>query len=74
MQNPKGYIIHLKNHQNSVEWSNHALTTGQKLGWNIDLYDGVDGTKEKLEDYNLKIYPHSKKCIRLLSRPRLSLI
>lgn len=69
MQNPKGYIIHLKNHQNSVEWSNHALTTGQKLGWNIDLYDGVDGTKEKLEDYNIKIYPHSKKCIRLLSRP-----
>ena len=69
MTNPKGYIIHLKNHQKSVEWSNHALTTGQKFGWKLELYDGVDGTKEKLEDYKVKIYPHNKKCVRLLSRP-----
>ena len=31
MKNPRGYIIYLKNHENSVEWANHALVTGKKL-------------------------------------------
>lgn len=69
MTNPKGYIIHLKNHEKSIEWANHALKTGKKLEWQLELYDGVDGTKENLDDYGVKIFPHNKKCVRLLSRP-----
>ena len=69
MKNPRGYIIHLKNHENSLEWANYALDTGKKLGWQLELYDGVDGTKENLNDYGVKIFAHNKKCVRLLSRP-----
>ena len=62
MENPKGYIIYLKNHEYSVQWANEALASGKALGWNLELYEGVDGTKHSLDDYGLKVYQSSKKC------------
>lgn len=69
MENPKGYIIYVKNHEYSVQWANEALASGKALGWNLELYEGVDGTKHSLDDFGVKIYQASKKCVRLLSRP-----
>lgn len=69
MKNPKGYIIYVKNHESSVQWANEALASGRALGWNLELYEGVDGAKHTLEDFKVKIYQSNKKCVRLLSRP-----
>ena len=69
MENPKGYIIYIKNHEYSVQWANEALASGRALGWNLELYEGIDGTKQSLDDFGVKIYQGSKKCVRLLSRP-----
>ena len=69
MENPKGYIIYVKNHEYSVQWANEALASGTALGWNLELYEGIDGTKQSLDDFGVKIYQGSKKCVRLLSRP-----
>ena len=69
MENPKGYIIYIKNHEYSVQWANEALASGRALGWNLELYEGIDGTKQSLNDFGVKIYQGSKKCVRLLSRP-----
>lgn len=69
MENPKGYIIYIKNHEYSVQWANEALASGKALGWNLELYEGIDGTKQSLNDFGVKIYQGSKKCVRLLSRP-----
>lgn len=44
MEKNKGYIIYLKNHKNSVEWAQQALASGRALDWNLELYEGVDGT------------------------------
>ena len=69
MENPKGYIIYVKNHEYSVQWANEALASGTALGWNLQLHEGIDGTKQSLDDFGVKIYQGSKKCVRLLSRP-----
>jgi len=69
MEKNKGYIIYLKNHKNSVEWAQQALASGRALGWNIELYEGVDGRKTSIEKHNLKFYKSSKKSLRLMNRP-----
>ena len=56
MENPKGYIIYVKNHEYSVQWANEALASGKALGWNLELYEGIDGTKQSLDDFAVKIY------------------
>jgi GR25 family glycosyltransferase involved in LPS biosynthesis len=64
----KGYIIYLPDYPESVKMAGRALTTGTRNGWNLELFEGVNGTKQGLVDYNLKVYSH-KKAQRLLSRP-----
>ncbi len=63
-----GYIIYLPSYPNSVSMASRALETGTKYGWNLELYEGVNGMKQGLADYNLKVYQH-KKAERLLTRP-----
>ena len=68
MENNKGYIIYLKNYENSVEWAQQALASGRALGWNLELYEGIDGKTTSIEKNNLKFYTGSKKSHRLMQR------
>ena len=60
MENPKGYIIYIKNHEYSVQWANEALASGRALGWNLELYEGIDGTKQVLMTLVLKFIKEVK--------------
>ena len=55
-----GYIIYLPTYPNSVSMASRALETGTKQGWNLELFEGINGMKQGLIDYNLKVYPHKK--------------
>jgi|TARA_X000000950_G_scaffold55224_1_gene66073 GR25 family glycosyltransferase involved in LPS biosynthesis len=65
----QGYIIYLPKYSDSISMANRAMETGTMRGWNLQLYEGVDGTLVKLEDYNLRSSLVNKKCQRLLERP-----
>lgn len=67
--NTKGYIICLEDFENSMEWAQHALTTGQKYGWNVELYQGVNGHKITLQEKRLRISHCNKKCVKAMTRP-----
>jgi len=69
MENPKGYIIYLPNHPYSVQWANEALASGRALGWNLELYPGIDGRTTTIAEHKLKFYTRSKKSLRLIERP-----
>lgn len=69
MEKNKGYIIYLKNYENSVEWAQQALASGRALGWNLELYEGVDGKTTTAEKNNITFYKGSKKSNRLMQRP-----
>jgi len=66
MEKIKGYIIYLKNYENSVEWAQQALASGRALGWNLELYEGSDGKTTTAEKNNIKFFQGSKKSNRLL--------
>lgn len=69
MENLKGYIIYLKNYENSVEWAQQAIASGRALGWDLELYEGVDGKTTTAEKNNIKFFQGSKKSKRLMQRP-----
>jgi len=69
MEKVKGYIIYLKDYENSVEWAQEALSSGRALDWDLELYEGVDGKTTSIEKNNLKFFQGSKKSKRLMQRP-----
>ena len=69
MENPKGHIIYLPNHPYSVQWANEALASGRALGWNLELYPGIDGRTTNIAEHKLKFCTISKKGRRLIERP-----
>ncbi len=64
-----GHIIFLPDFPNSVAMAERALTTGKKYGWNVELYEGVNGQKVSITDYNLFPSSVNKKCKRYMERP-----
>ena len=65
----KGYIIRLESHELSEAWSQHAMTTGQALGWDLEYWPGVDGRLTGLAQHGITIYQGHKKCVRYMARP-----
>ena len=65
----KGYIIYLPQFKTSVDMANRALSTGVYYGWNVELYEGVNGLDTNLQDYRLFPTNQSKKAKKLLQRP-----
>ena len=65
----QGYIIYLPDYPDSVSMATRAMESAKKTGWNVQLYEGVNGTNVTLEDYNLRPSLVNKKCQRLLERP-----
>tara|TARA_B110000503_G_scaffold69653_1_gene108557 strand:- start:5497 stop:6069 length:573 start_codon:yes stop_codon:yes gene_type:complete len=64
-----GFIIYLPDYEDSLNWASQSLTSGTLHNWNLQLYPGVNGHKETLSDYNIKIFQGSKKCVKYMSRP-----
>lgn len=64
----KSYIIRLSDFPNSVEWSEKAYNSAKAYNWNIHFFEGVNGQKETLADYNVKINKKYKKSIKAFER------
>ena len=64
----KSFIIRLSEFSNSVEWAKKAYDSAKVNGWNVHYFEGVDGRKETLRDYNVKINSKYKKSIRAFER------
>jgi len=65
----KGYVIYLPEFKNSVAMAHRALETGKQYEWNLELFQGVNGLKETLGDYNIWPCAQSKKAARYMARP-----
>lgn len=65
----KSFIIRLSDFPNSVEWSQQAYNSAKIHNWNVEFFEGIDGRKETLKDYNIKINTKHKKSIKAFERP-----
>lgn len=65
----KSYIIRLSDFTNSVEWSNKAYKSAKKYNWDVEFFEGINGQKETLADYKIKINKKHKKSISAFERP-----
>ncbi len=46
----KNYIIYLPNYPLSVDMANQSLKSGQSLGWDVELWPGIDGSTVSYQD------------------------
>lgn len=55
----KGYVITLPNYAVSTVLTERCMTSGRKYGWDLELFEGVDGHKVMSDDewdlYNIKV-------------------
>jgi GR25 family glycosyltransferase involved in LPS biosynthesis len=65
----KNYIISLSAYTNSMIMAQRALTSGQQHGWNIELFEGVDGSITRLQDFNISVCQTDAKCRAMMERP-----
>lgn len=63
------YIIRLSDFSNSVKWSEETFLSGIKHNWKIEYFEGINGQRETLKDYNIKINSKYKKSVKAFSRP-----
>lgn len=64
----KSYIIRLSDFPNSIEWAERAYKSAKENNWNIHFFEGSNGQKETLKDYNIKINSKYKKAIASFER------
>jgi len=68
----KSYIITLLDYPQSMAMARQAWMSGQKLGWDLDFWPGIDGTKVSIIDmanqYNLRACDLNKKCLTLMQQ------
>lgn len=73
VSNLKCFIIYLPNYKTSTKWSRKSLDTGLELGWNLSLFEGVDGLTvqddKNWDSWGIKINNKDKKCQSLLQLP-----
>lgn len=73
VSNLKCFIIYLPKYQKSVEWSNISLQSGLELGWNVTLFEGVDGLtvqdNTNWGSWGIKINRKDSKCLSQFERP-----
>ena len=62
------YIIRLSDFSNSVEWSKNAYKSAKQHNWDVHFFEGSNGQKETLADYNIKINKKYKKAIKSFER------
>jgi len=65
----KSYVIRLLDFFDSIEWAKKTYDSGKQYKWDIEYFNGVNGRKETLDDYNLKINTKHKKSNNAFLRP-----
>ena len=69
----KNYIIYLPDFKTSVDWASHAQRTALSLGWEMYLFEGINGqtvaTDANWDAWNIKINQTNKKCREMMERP-----
>lgn len=63
------FVIYLPGYENSTRWASRAINSGNSKGWNIQLFEGIDGTSTSLANYGLHASKINKKCFRYMQRP-----
>ena len=66
----KSYIITLLDYPQSMAMARTAWMSGQKLGWDLDFWPGVDGSEVSIVDmgdrWNLRACDLNKKCLTMM--------
>jgi GR25 family glycosyltransferase involved in LPS biosynthesis len=69
----KNYIIYLSEFKKSIETATEALKTAQRLGWQIELFSGINGLTvedDKIwNNWNININQSNKKCVKMMNKP-----
>lgn len=65
----KNYIIYLPEFESSVEMANIALASARAHLWDIELYEGVNGLKQSIDDYGIVANSENAKCREAMKRP-----
>lgn len=69
----KSFVIYLPNRQQSVFLANRCLKTSKEHGWDLTLFEGVDGATVSSDtdwnQWNIKINQESKKCRTVMQKP-----
>lgn len=69
----KNYIIYLPDFKTSVDWASHAQRSALSLGWEMYLFEGVNGqTVANDADWGawgIKINQSDKKCRAMMDKP-----
>lgn len=61
----KHYVIYLPEYANSVAMAKQAVDTGHELGWAVELWAGVDGSKV---EWPIKTNQDDAKCRAMMQR------
>jgi hypothetical protein len=64
-----GYIIYLPKYEKSRSLADVALTSGKSFGWNLQLFEGVDGSLLDWDSTGLKINNQNSKCLATMQNP-----
>ena len=69
----KNYIIYLPSYISSCDMAARALASGKALGWDLELFKGVDGKSVAVDtdwySYNIQFNNEDKKCRKMMDRP-----
>lgn len=65
----KSFVITLHKIPTSLEMARSVIESGVKNQWGVQMFLGIDGRYEHLDDYGLKIYKGYKKSFNAFSRP-----
>lgn len=63
----KNFLIYLPHYQTSVELANRAINSAQAHGWDLELFEGIDGTKTSWTD--VQPCTLDAKCRDMMTRP-----
>jgi GR25 family glycosyltransferase involved in LPS biosynthesis len=65
----KSYIIRLIEFDNSVKWADETFNSAKKHNWDINYFEGINGLKYSLDNFNIKPNLKFKKGARYLEKP-----
>jgi GR25 family glycosyltransferase involved in LPS biosynthesis len=65
----KSYIIYLPNFANSVRMANIAESTAIQHRWNVELFPGVNGLINSIDDFEIFANNENAKCREAMKRP-----
>lgn len=64
----RSFVIYLPNYTKSVDMANVVIESGKQHGWDLELFEGVDGALLGLEDFKINVNQSNAKCRDMMSR------